>query len=273
MPDIITIKNLGIYAYHGVLKEEKEAGQKFYVNAELEVSTRAAGRADDLALTINYAEVASTINEVMTATSYDLIETCAERAAEAVLLNYEGVSAVTIEIRKPSAPIPLEFEDVSVKIRREWHSAVVALGANIGEAEANVLEAFDKLSKIENTKLIKKSDIMRTAPYGVTDQPDFFNAVSEVRTLLTPRELLDELHRIENEAGRVRTLRWGPRTLDLDIIYYDDLVMEDGDLCIPHIDMANRDFVLVPLAEILPNRIHPVLKLRTVDMLKNLEAK
>lgn len=274
MADIISIKNIEVYAFHGVLESEKKVGQLFYVNATIETDTRVAGMNDDLSKTVNYAKVAKTIYQVMTRASYDLIETCAEKVAEAVLLTYDGIKAIEIEIRKPAAPIPLQFEDVSVKIRREWHKAAIALGANIGEAEKNVTEAFDKLDAIGYTKLAKKSSIIRTAPYGVTDQPDFFNAAAEVETLLSPRELLDELHRIENEAGRVRDERWGPRTLDLDIIFYDDLVLEDDEeLCIPHVDMANRDFVLKPLCEIMPYKVHPLTGKRVCEMLADLKKK
>ena len=88
-----------------------------------------------------------------------------------------------------------------------------------------------------------------------------------MRTLLTPEELLDCLHEIEAAAGRVRTLRWGPRTLDLDILLYDDLILDTEDLHIPHIDMQNRDFVLKPLAQIAPYKRHPVLN-RTIGQLE-----
>ncbi len=271
MADLIRIRNLGIYAYHGVLESEKREGQKFYVNAELETDLRAAGRRDMLELTINYAEVCETIASVMQAESYDLIETCAERVAEAILLGYQGVRAVTIEIRKPSAPIDREFDDVSVSVRRAWHKTVIALGANLGDARATVDEAFDSLNGMPCSRLVKRSSIIKTEPYGVTDQPDFYNAAAEVETLLTPYELLEELHRIENEAGRVRTLRWGPRTLDLDIIFYDDLVLQtDNELCIPHIDMQNRDFVLIPLNEILPHWVHPLTGMRVCEMCEDI---
>ena len=96
-----------------------------------------------------------------------------------------------------------------------------------------------------------------TKPYGVVEQDDFLNGAMEVRTLLTPEELLEELHRIEAEHGRERVLRWGPRTLDLDIIFYDDLISQEDDLCIPHVEMHKRSFVLEPLEEIAPYKRHP----------------
>ena len=92
----------------------------------------------------------------------------------------------------------------------------------------------------------------------MTDQDDFLNACLELRTLLPPAELLEELHHIEKEAGRERIIRWGPRTLDLDIILYDDLILEEDSLCIPHVEMHKRKFVLEPLCEIAPYKRHPV---------------
>ena len=114
------------------------------------------------------------------------------------------------------------------------------------------------------------SDFLVTKPYGVTDQDDFLNGCLKLRTLLTPRELLDRLHHIEQEAGRERTLRWGPRTLDLDILFYDDLILGEADLCIPHVDLPNREFVLRPLCEIAPYLHHPVTGKTVWEMLQEL---
>ena len=111
------------------------------------------------------------------------------------------------------------------------------------------------------------SDYICTAPYGVTDQDEFLNGALILKTLLTPEELLKVLNGIEAEADRVRTLRWGPRTLDLDILFYDDLVIDTPTLHIPHIDMQRRDFVLTPLAQLSPYKRHPVLN-KTVAELK-----
>ena len=128
----------------------------------------------------------------------------------------------------------------------------------MGETEKTVREAIQEVGTIKDTTVTRVSSLIVTKPYGVVEQDDFLNGAMEVRTLLTPEELLEELHRIEAEHGRERVLRWGPRTLDLDIIFYDDLVMDSEELTIPHIDMQNRDFVVDPMAEIAPYKRHPI---------------
>ena len=129
---------------------------------------------------------------------------------------------------------------------------------NMGDSRSILEAAVQALDEMKNTKVEKVSTFITTPPYGVTDQPDFLNGCLKLSTLLYPEELLKELNRIEKEAGRERIIHWGPRTLDLDIIFYDDLVAETDALCIPHVEMHKRAFVLEPLHEIAPYKRHPV---------------
>ena len=115
----------------------------------------------------------------------------------------------------------------------------------------------------------RKSSLIETKPYGYCEQADFLNGCIELSTLLTPCELLIALQNIENDAGRIRSIHWGPRTLDLDIVFYDDLIFDSEKLKIPHIDMHKREFVLKPLAELIPYKRHPLLKETVSDMLEN----
>ena len=271
--DRVLIKDLEIFANHGVFDEENKNGQKFYVSCELYTDLRKAGKTDDLANTINYGEICYLIKTIMQENTYNLIETCAEKIAEKILLSYDAINKVIVLIKKPSAPIGLLLEYPAVIIERARHEAFIAMGSNIGQSRELIEEAVRKLNLAEDIRVEKVSELIVTKPYGVTDQPDFINGVMKITTLKTPHELLDTLHRIEAEAGRQRVLRWGPRTLDLDIIFYDDIILEDDDLCIPHVDMQNRDFVLKPLTMIAPYKIHPVLNKRVKEMLDELEQK
>lgn len=134
----------------------------------------------------------------------------------------------------------------------------LGLGSNMGDRRANLKAALRFISSHPCITLLKISSFYETAPVGYTDQPDFLNAVAQVKTGLTPCELLGFLQRIENRLKRVRTVRWGPRTIDLDILLFDEEVIEEKDLVIPHPRMAERLFVLEPLAEIAPGAVHPV---------------
>ena len=256
--DEIRIEELEVFANHGVFPEENVLGQKFLVSAVLYTDTRKAGQTDDLTASIHYGEVCAFIDRYLREHTFKLLERAAECLAEELLLNTNHLRKVRLEIKKPWAPVGLPLKTVSVSVEREWHDAVIALGSNMGDRQGYLYGAVEKLDAVKGCRVRKVSGFLETPPYGVTDQADFLNGCLELETLLYPHELLDELHRIEKEAGRERILRCGPRTLDLDIIFYDDLILQDSDLCIPHVEMHKREFVLKPLSEIAPYRRHPV---------------
>ena len=271
--DIIRIDNLEVYAYHGVYDEEKEKGQYFYVNAELYTNTRKAGMNDDLDASTNYGTVCDFIHDFMTKHTYDLIETVAEQLAQALLLEFKLVKSILLEIRKPHAPIEKEFESVSVEIERGWHEAFVAFGSNLGDKEKFIDEAIEALSNLPQINIVAISDKIVTEPYGNVEQDVFLNGVMKIETLLPADELLQILQKVEEHAGRERKIHWGPRTLDLDIIFYDDDIISEDDLIVPHPDMKNRDFVLKPLMQIAPYKLHPVYRKTISDMHAELMAK
>ncbi len=146
---------------------------------------------------------------------------------------------------------------------------MIGLGSNLGERDKNIRTALEKM-KEKGIELLRVSSVLETEPYGYTDQPKFLNAVCLVETNLTPDQLLDVLLEIEKEMGRVRERKWGPRIIDLDIIFYEDLVLESERLIVPHPDMHNRWFVLAPLAEICPDYVHPKLKKTVRELLQEL---
>jgi 2-amino-4-hydroxy-6-hydroxymethyldihydropteridine diphosphokinase len=133
--------------------------------------------------------------------------------------------------------------------------AFIALGANLEQPVQQVRRALRELDSIERTHVVAVSSLFRTAPVGYADQPDFINAVAKVQTTLPPRALLDQLHVIEERHGRERSFRNAPRTLDLDLLTYADLVLDEEGLTLPHPRMHQRAFVLMPLAEIAPRAV------------------
>jgi dihydroneopterin aldolase/2-amino-4-hydroxy-6-hydroxymethyldihydropteridine diphosphokinase len=269
--DSVTIEGLEVYCNHGVFPEENKLGQRFVVNVVLYTDTRMAGLDDNLDKSIDYGEVSHFITDYMKNNTFKLIEAVAENLAKQLLLKISNLREIEIEIKKPWAPIGLPIDCVGVKITRKWHTAYIALGSNMGNRQGFLDMAADEIDADENCVLLKIADSIETKAYGVEDQDDFLNSCVEVRTLYSPDELLKLCNSIEKKANRVRKQHWGPRTLDMDIIFYDDEVIEKDNLCIPHIEMHKRDFVLRPLSQIAPNKVHPLLKKRVVEMLDELK--
>ena len=270
--DKITIKDLEVFAKHGVFPEENALGQKFIISATLYTDTRKAGRTDELSYSIHYGEVSHLIKKIAEENTWKLLEKVAEELARSILLQYPLTKRADITIKKPWAPIGLPLDTVSVEISRAWHTAYIALGSNMGDKKAYLDQAAAMLQENPDCEVIRVSRYLTTKPYGGVEQDDFLNGALELHTLLSPEELLDLLHEIEQKAHRERLVHWGPRTLDLDILLYDDLVLDTPDLHIPHAEMHLRDFVLIPMAEIAPWKRHPLTGL-TVEQMRNNLAK
>lgn len=150
-------------------------------------------------------------------------------------------------------------------------AAFVALGSNLGDPQARVQQGFAALATLPHTKLRARSRLYRTPPWGIVDQPDFVNAAACLATGLAPRALLDALLAIEAGAGRVRGVRNGPRTLDLDLLVYGDQIIATPDLTVPHPRLHERAFVLVPLADLAPDLDVPGQG-RVADLLAHVDA-
>lgn len=271
--DEIRIERLEIYAYHGVYPRERRKGQTFVVNATMYTDTHKAGATDDLRHATDYGEVCMFIDKWMRENTYQLLETVLDRLSKAILLHFELIRSMDLEIRKPEAPIELTFGSVSVKVHRGWHRVYLSVGSNMGNRKRYIEEAVEALRAQEMIREVKVSELIETAPYGNTNQDDFLNGVIELETLFTPEELLTVLHDAENAAGRVRTVHWGPRTLDLDILFYDEMIYRSDTLIIPHADLHNREFVLSPLNTLAPGLQHPVLGKTVFQMLEELQKK
>ena len=269
--DRIYIEDLEIIAYHGVLKEEKKLGQRFFISLEIQTDFREAGKNDDLTKTISYAEVCDDIEKIFLTAKYNLIEKCAEEIAEFLLKKYSRISELRVKIKKPWAPIRKAIDHVAVEIVRKRHKVYISLGSNMGDKEKNLNDALGEIKKIPVTKIRKLSGFLITKPFGYTEQDDFLNAVAELETLLMPDELLKKLLDVEQKLGRVREIKWGPRLIDLDILIFDDEIINEENLTIPHPWMSERMFVLEPFAEIAPDVVHPLSRKRIRELKNELE--
>ena len=273
MMDKIIIDNLRVFCNHGVYEEEKQNGQNFYVSAILYLDTYPAGVTDELDKSVNYAELCHSITQFMKNNRYNLIEAVAHRLSEHIFAYSGFIRGIDLKISKPEAPIGLPFKNISVEINRRWRKTYVAVGSNMGDSYSIIDEAVKKMSANPAIRLMKKSSLIVTKPYGGVEQPDFINGVLELETYLEPEKLLDYLNSLEKEAGRTRDIHWGPRTLDLDIILYDNEIINSEKLIVPHIDMESRSFVLDPLCEIAPYAYNPRLGKNASQLQKELDSK
>ncbi|MDR0883275.1 MAG: 2-amino-4-hydroxy-6-hydroxymethyldihydropteridine diphosphokinase [Oscillospiraceae bacterium] len=288
--DKLMIEGLRLFAYHGVNAEEKQWGQQFLLDITANLDAAAARQSDDLADTVSYAAVLKTARAAFTAESYDLLERAAQVVGDAILAAYPSIAAVTVQLRKPDAPIAAEFAAVGVEIvcartqntpaatRRgelcspadtrqprgdeplpphpsplKPHQAVIGLGANLGDTQAALDAALAALALLPQTQLLRTSSFYRTAPVECAEpQPDYLNAVALLETTLSPHALLGALLGIEAAHDRARPYVHAPRTLDLDLLIYEGVTLNTPELTVPHPRMADRAFVLVPLAELFP---------------------
>ena len=140
------------------------------------------------------------------------------------------------------------------------HIAYIGIGSNIGDKVHQCEKAISEILKVDRHRLLAKSSLFKTQPIGYTSQDWFVNGVIKIETDLKAPDLLRTLKTIESQLGRIETFRWGPRTIDLDILFFDDIEIHTEELQIPHPLIQDRQFVLIPLAEIDRNLIHPVLK-------------
>jgi dihydroneopterin aldolase/2-amino-4-hydroxy-6-hydroxymethyldihydropteridine diphosphokinase len=252
MTDRIHLSGVEAFGYHGVLPDEKRDGQPFVVDVVMELDLATAGGSDALDDTVSYAEIAGEVVARIAGPSFDLIERLAEVVADDVLC-HRLVDAVTVRVHKPQAPVGHPFSDVAVEVHRtRGVPVVVALGANLGDARATLESAVRAVAGLPGMRVRAVSPLVETDPVGGPEQPAYLNAVLVGDTTLDPDALLRRLHEIEAEHGRTREVRWGARTLDLDLIQVgmpgsgSEVRRADAALTLPHPRAHERGFVLVP---------------------------
>lgn len=268
--DKLYVKDLEVFAYHGVFQAEKDLGQKFLISMELTLDLKHPGKTGDLNTSVHYGELSHKVEEEFKKVSYDLIETACNEICEFILLEYPQIKEAKVLVKKPWAPIHRSLDTAAVEITRTRRNAIISIGSNMGNKEENLNKALELIEENKLCAIVKKSTYITTEPWGVEDQEEFLNGAVMVQTILSPKELMKFLLEVEQELKRERVLRWGPRTLDLDIIFMDDLVSNEEDIILPHPRMHQRAFVLEPVNEIAPYHLHPLKNKRVFELLEDL---
>lgn len=221
-----------------------------------------AGANDELSATADYGDVASRVANLTRESNDLLLERLAGRIADEVL-TIDRVEGVEVTVTKLRPPIPETLDSTAVRILRHrqateitevaergFHVAIIALGSNLGDRAGYLRHAVESLPGVTRQSLVYETD-----PVGGPDgQGAYLNMVVSLRTTLDPYALLRRCQRIEAEAQRERVVVWGPRTLDIDVLFYDDIAIDDSTLTIPHPLWAERSFVLSPLSDVAPER-------------------
>ncbi len=254
--DRIELRGIRATGAIGVLAEEQERAQPFEVDIDIELDASLAGRSDDLEHTVDYGQAVSIATKIVETGGVLLLEKVATIIAHEIL-GLARVRAATVTVKKLRPPLPHDLTSTAVRVRREQAdqfltdrastTAYVAMGTNLGDRQANLRFAAAMLPGIAAL-----SGIYETDPVGGPDQDPYLNQVARLETMLTPFELLERCLAIEAAAGRERGIRWGPRTLDLDVLLWGDAAIESATLTVPHPRMWERRFVLEPLSELAP---------------------
>ena len=263
MTDTIFITGVVIHARHGVMEHETEVGQRFVIDLELSVDLSESSRTDRLADTVSYSNVVATATAAFKRCQ---LQIAGARRRRRRRRRTGGVSPrQRRQGHRPQAARADRRDLRRCRRRPDAHPAsnppmadvLIALGGNVGDVRATFQKAIANICGMTQAALLARSSDYATPPWGDEQQARFINACIEIETSLDPHALLFTLHKIEKKFGRdrARETRWGPRTLDLDLIAYDDVSIQKPELTLPHPRLFERAFVLVPLAEIVPDRL------------------
>src|SRR4030066_1156841 len=277
----IIIKNLNLFGYHGVKEIEKKNGQNFRYNIEILLNKdnflSENKNEDNLENTLNYSEVIKIVKDINNNHGFNLLETLTQTITDKIFEVSPLVEKVSVRIEKTSPPIKENLESVGIEYKRDKKNIessrrsnknsgsesdgvdiYISLGSNIGNREDNLRKAVDLINSNPGIKIIKVSSIYETEPMYLKEQNSFYNVVLEERVdiKVSPFELMGFLKSIEYDIGRKKAeKKYGPRIIDIDLLYYGEISLESDFLTIPHSRIIERKFVLIPLSEIAPELI------------------
>ncbi len=262
----IFFKDLEVYGYLGVYDFEQRDGQRFIVNFEGRYDDSLAPKSDELSAAVDYTAVAALIENYFKKSKRALLEIAVKELLDEIFISFPLLSEASLKIEKPDAKVDMSFSSFGVCESRRIERVALSLGSNMGDKEGYLNNAIAAIKANKAIRNVKVSSFIITKPYGGVEQDDFLNCAVTFDTWLTPRELFIFTAALEEAANRERLVHWGPRTLDVDILLFGLNVVSDDDLCIPHVDMINRGFVIEPLKEIAPYMVHPLINKRICEI-------
>jgi len=249
--DKITLSEMEFEGHTGCFDFEKKDGQKFIVSMDIFTDRIKGCYTDNLEDTVDYAKIYEITKETVTGDDGNLIECLAQKISDAVLKENSIIEKVRVTVSKPQAPVKGIFRSMEVTVERcRKEFVILSLGSNLGDRESNILAAEEALRELPGIEGFRVASIYETEPVGLEEQPYFLNTCVGFYTDIGPYDLLGRIHVIENNLLRTRDVHWGPRTIDIDIIFYGDRVIMDQNLTVPHPRWHLRSFVTVPLREI-----------------------
>lgn len=249
MADRVFVSNLRVSLRGAATAEETPPARAFFVDIDCAVD-------DDTCGAVSYVALCDLAAEASQSAPFKRVAVWGERVAAGVLSRFASVSEIRIRIRDPAAAVASKIDQAGVELTRVRSTEVAfSLGSNVGNKTANLRSALARLDGDPHIEIDAVSHFYRTEPWGKSDQDWFVNACATGRTSLRPRDLLRRCKAIEIQIGRTPGVRWGPRVIDIDLLYFGDEAVLADDLTLPHPEMFNRAFVLAPLAEIAGDRV------------------
>lgn len=250
--DKIVLSNLEFYGYHGYFPEENVLGQRFKVSIEAYGELSLSHTSGDLDDSVSYVDIFDVVKEVFYSKKYKILEQLGYDIGKAIIAKFFRIKSVQVLVMKPEVPIPVtcDYFGIQQEIKRET-IAYLGLGSNLGDREGYLNSAIHQLDFHKEIEVTKTSKVYETDPFGYEDQGMFLNMVVEVKTSLSPRALLKYCNHIESNLLRQRDVKWGPRTIDVDILTYEDYTSDEEILTLPHPGVTQRAFVLLPLKDVV----------------------
>ena len=246
------LSNLEFYGYHGYFPEENVLGQRFKVSIEAYGELSLSHTSGDLDDSVSYVDIFDVVKEVFYSKKYKILEQLGYDIGKAIIDRFFRIKSVQVLVMKPEVPIPVtcDYFGIQQEIKRET-IAYLGLGSNLGDREGYLNSAIHQLDFHKEIEVTKTSKVYETDPFGYEDQGMFLNMVVEVKTSLSPRALLKYCNHIESNLLRQRDVKWGPRTIDVDILTYEDYTSDEEILTLPHPGVTQRAFVLLPLKDVV----------------------